>query len=93
MGNQFPGERAVAAEAITWVRSPEEGFADPLSDVRDKTGRSGVPGAPVGAGSTFMRPGRRIVAGETLWEPLNPPHPETRAEAARMHKTPFARNR
>lgn len=41
----------------------------------------------------MSRPGRRIVAGETLWDPVNPPHPENRAEAAKNKKTAIARNR
>jgi hypothetical protein len=88
LGNQFPDDRVVATEAITRVRGTGS-----VPVVCEKTERSAVPGAAVGAGSALMRPGRRIVAGETLWEPLNPPHPETRAEAARMNKTAMARNR
>ena len=45
------------------------------------------PGAERCEGSALSRPGRSNVAGETLWDPLNPPHPENRVEAAKKNKT------
>ena len=41
-------------------------------------------------GSALSRPGRRIVAGETLWDPLKPPQPENKAAAARTNHTAIA---
>jgi hypothetical protein len=41
----------------------------------------------VGAGSAFIRPGSRKVAGDTLWVALNPLQPEVSSKKA-MLKTP-----
>jgi len=58
------------------------------------SGPAGCPGDRPGAGgSALSRPGSRMLAGDTLWDPLNPPHPDTRVAAARSDDATSARDR
>jgi hypothetical protein len=83
VGNQLPDTRSDDDDDATWMV---------VVGLAANPGR-GVPGAGTGAGSARINPGRRIVAGDTLWDPLKPPHPETRAETAKEHATATARDR
>jgi len=77
--NQLAGTRSLAAIATERV-----------AVAVDTTQLVEVPGARRGAGSTLSRPGRRIEAGETLWDPLKPPQPENKAAAAITNHTAIA---
>ena len=94
MGNQWadPSWGDPDREATTRTDDVVEVWAG--SDVGTRTcSGTGCPGGFAGAGSALSRPGRRIDAGDTLWDPLNPPHPDTSAEAARSHDVARARDR
>ena len=91
MGNQWadPSRGDPDREATTVVANLTVGC---VAATRPSSG-TGCPGAFEGEGSAFSRPGSRIDAGDTLWDPLNPPHPDTRAEEAKRHETARARDR
>jgi hypothetical protein len=86
----LPGARPDDAEA-TWTAGEGTG-ADAGSGSAANCG-STRPGTRWGAGSTRNNPGRRIDAGDTECDPLNPPHPENKADRPRAKDAAKSRER